>query len=69
MFSVYLRRLCRAIAATITIAMMIMAAAMTYNVDAGVVPGGLAGGGVAVTLGVTPEETVPTTTCVSAFDP
>ena len=49
--------------------MTTMAAAMMYSVVAGVLPGGLAGGGVVETLGVTPEETVPTTTCVSAVDP
>ena len=49
--------------------MTTMAAAMMYSVVAGVLPGGFAGGGVVETLGVTPEETVPTTTCVSAVDP
>jgi hypothetical protein len=59
-FSVfYLRLLWSAIAAAITITMTIMAAAMMYSVVAGVLPGD----------GVTPDETVPTTTWVSAFDP
>ena len=49
--------------------MMITAATTTYIVLAGVTPGGDAGGGVAETLGVTPDETAPTTTCVSALDP